>query len=273
MFGSIEISDPALEREGVRQVTVLSPALRRRGDVTLYVPPAAAERRDIPVVILLHGMYASHWSWTGKGEAHRIAARMIAEGTIPPLVLAMPSDGLWGNGSGYVPHADHDPAAWIVDEVPAVAAIACPAVSAKSPICIAGLSMGGFGALRLAALYPNRFIAAAGHSVVPDTAGMLRFSPDTREGWSTIPADCSILGAIDAATSPPPPIRFDCGLEDGLIADNRYLSAELEARGIPHNFTAQASGHDWAYWRAHLPDTLRFFADALRWKAEPVQHG
>jgi hypothetical protein len=64
----------------------------------------------------------------------------------------MPSDGLWGDGSGYVPHASQDFERWIVDEVPVATRIAVPACDDASPIFIAGLSMGGFAALRLNAL-------------------------------------------------------------------------------------------------------------------------
>jgi hypothetical protein len=67
---------------------------------------------------------------------------MIAAGEIPPLVLAMPSDGLWGDGSAYLPHLEQDFEKWIVEEVPLAAAEASDLVSAESPLFIAGLSMG-----------------------------------------------------------------------------------------------------------------------------------
>ena len=50
----------------------------------------------------------------------------------------MPSDGLWGDGSGYVPHADADYERWIVDEVPAAAALADERVTDRSPLFIGG---------------------------------------------------------------------------------------------------------------------------------------
>ena len=99
-FRTIEVSDPAIEAGGLTFVTVKSRALRRRADVTLYVPPLPPGMTDLPIVVLLHGVYGSHWAWALKGRAHLTAARLIAEGVLPPVALAMPSDGLWGDGSG-----------------------------------------------------------------------------------------------------------------------------------------------------------------------------
>ena len=83
-----------------------------------------AAAAPLPLVILLHGVYGSAWSWPLNGGAHLTVARLIEAEEIAPVALAMPSDGLWGDGSGYVPHADADYERWIVDEVPAAAALA-----------------------------------------------------------------------------------------------------------------------------------------------------
>ncbi len=100
MFRTIEISNPAYSPPGLRFVTVKSAALGQRADILLFVPMQAEAQRDVPLVLLLHGVYGSHWAWAFKGGAHLTAQRLIDVRAIPPLVLAMPSDGLWGDGSG-----------------------------------------------------------------------------------------------------------------------------------------------------------------------------
>ena len=117
-FHTIEVSDPRFEREHLRHVTVKSPALRARADLTVFVSPGVEAGQNPPIVILLHGVYGSHWAWTLKGGVHRTALRLVEEGSIAPLILAMPSDGLWGDGSGYLPHSGQDFERWIVAEVP-----------------------------------------------------------------------------------------------------------------------------------------------------------
>lgn len=261
-FATIELSDPALEASGLSHVTVTSAALKRRADVTLFVPDDVWGHDDIPIFVLLHGVYGSHWAWAMKGGAHRIAAKMIAEGSLPTCVLAMPSDGLWGQGSGYVPHADHDPERWILDEVPAIAALACPAVGAKSPVCISGLSMGGYGAMHLAGKYPERFAAVAAHSSCTHIDQLADFTPDNRESLSSADIDVDAFAALRSAGTALPPLRIDCGSDDQLLAHNRALHAALVNAGIAHEYAEYPGGHEWPYWTARLPETLTFFAAA-----------
>lgn len=259
-FRTVEVSDPTLAPEGLVFVTVKSAALRQRADLTLFVPPQAAGLRHAPIVILLHGVYGSHWAWAFKGGAHRTAQRLIDAGAIPPLVLAMPSDGLRGDGSGYVRHADQDFERWIVDEVPSAACAAFPACDERSPLAIAGLSMGGFAALRLAGRHPQRFVAAAGHSSITEVAQLDALIEEPRDRWANARVDTHVLDALCRAEAPLPPLRFDCGTEDALLPANRALHAALDAAGIAHEYAEHPGGHDWAYWARHLEDTLRFLA-------------
>lgn len=268
-FRTLELSDPAIEAGGLRFATVKSAALGQRADVTLWTPPDLEDARDLPVAVLLHGVYGSHWAWALKGDAHGTAARLMAEGALPPMALLMPSDGLWGDGSGYLRHRRQDFEAWIVDELPALAHVALPGCSARSPLLIAGLSMGGFGALRLAGKHRQRFAAAAAHSTMTELAQFDALLAESREGWSDDPRDASVLAALAAEAGPLPPLRFDCGREDPFIGANRALHAALDARGIAHQYAEHAGGHAWSYWSRHIEDTLRFFGAVLKRNDSP----
>jgi putative tributyrin esterase len=261
-FATVELSDPAYEVEGLRHATVGSPALHRRGDVTLFVPSEAAGMTDIPVFILMHGVYGSHWAWAMKAGAHRIAARMIADRSLQPCVLAMPSDGLWGQGSGYIPHDDHDPERWILDDVPAIAALACSAVTANSPVCISGLSMGGYGAMHLGGKYPERYQAIAAHSSCTNIAQLAEFTADDFSQCSTAAIDTDAFAALHSAGGALPPLRIDCGTDDQLLNHNRILHAALADAGIAHHYEEHPGGHEWSYWAARLPATLAFFGES-----------
>lgn len=262
-FRTIERSDPAIAMDGLEFVTVKSRALGRRADVTVYVPPAARDATDLPIVVLLHGVYGSHWAWALKGRAHLTAARLIGEGALPPVALLMPSDGLWGDGSGYVKHTDHDAERWIIDEMPALARAIIPACSARSPLLVAGLSMGGFGALRLAGRYPERIAAAAGLSSVTGASQFETLIEENRDGWSEDPADRSVLAALTETATPLPPLRIDCGLDDPFLEANRELHRALQAAGIAHEYAESAGGHDWECWSVTLEHTLCFFGHVL----------
>ena len=254
-FRTIEISEPRFEAEGLRWVTVKSRALGHRADLTLFVPGQAASAGNLPVVILLHGVYGSHWAWALKGGAHRTAARMI-----PPMVLAMPSDGLWGDGSGYLPHRNADFERWIVEEVPAAVRKAVPGVDEASPLFINGLSMGGFGALRLAAKYPQKFRGAGGHSSITLFEQFKLFVEEPLESYGCPKEDQSVLECMLRNREHLPALRFDCGSEDLLIEYNRELHRELKRAGITHIYEEFPGGHSWPYWETHLEDMLKFFA-------------
>jgi S-formylglutathione hydrolase FrmB len=176
----------------------------------------------------------------------------------------MPSDGLWGDGSGYVPHADADYERWIVAEVPAAAALADERVTDRSPLFLAGKSMGGFGALRLGAKYAARFAGISAHSAVTTLA---RLRESISEPLDALPgfgaADGTALHWLETHAPRLPPLRFDCGTGDGLLAGNRALHAALEARGIDHVYEEFPGGHDWPYWKLHVADSLRFFAGLI----------
>ncbi|MDO8541664.1 MAG: alpha/beta hydrolase-fold protein [Opitutaceae bacterium] len=268
-FRTIEISDPQYETEELREVTVKSSALGGRGDITLHVPRVARTTSDVPLIILLHGVYGSHWAWVRKAGAHRIASQLQAAGKLAPCVLAMPSDGLWGDGSGYLPHRAQNFERWIVEDVVAAARLAAPSVTERSHVCIAGLSMGGFGALRLAAKFPNRFVAAAGLSSITHFNQMARFVEEPLDSYAAPIGDHSILETMQRHRRPLPALRFDCGIDDPLLEANRELHTGLDAAGIAHQYAEYAGGHNWDYWTTHLPEMLLFFAHVLSGDHQP----
>ncbi len=262
-FRTIELSDPTLTPPGFHWITVQSPALRQRVDLTVYVPTTADPTEPLPTVTLLHGVYASHWAWAFKGGAHEIVERLVREQRIPPMALLMPSDGLWGDGSAYMKHADRDYASWIVDEVPEAAG-QTDARLIGGPRFITGLSMGGFGALRLGALHPETFSAFSGLSSATDLSQLEElcrksgFQYDLAKGQPK-----SVLDAMLANRDRLRPFRFDCGVDDFLIEPNRQLHRDLTAAGIGHGYVENPGEHTWPYWQKHLGDSLRFFAQVL----------
>lgn len=272
-FRSIEISDRRYERDGLRHVTVGSTALRGRADVSLFVPaglrredprePPFRDGRDPPLVILLHGVHGSHWAWASQGGAHLTARRLIRRGTIRAMVLAMPSDGLRGGGTGYLRHPERDFERWIVEEVPAAAALAAGRTGSWPAIFLAGLSMGGFGALRLGAKHAGRFRAVSGHSSITRFEQMREFVEDDLSLYHVRDRDRSVLRTILENRDRCPPLRFDCGTEDPLIEHNRELHRQLTEAGVPHRYREFRGGHEWPYWEDHVADSLRFFHEVL----------
>ncbi|MHA3771676.1 alpha/beta hydrolase [Verrucomicrobiota bacterium sgz303538] len=260
-FRTIEISDPRFEFDGLSQITVKSAALKGRADLTLW--PRSGQERPQAIVILLHGVYGSHWAWALKGGAHKTASRLMEAGEIPQMTLVMPSDGLWGDGSGYVAHRTQDYGRWIAEELPELTLQVLPSVRSDTPFFIAGLSMGGFGALRIGAKYWARFRGISGHSSITHFDQLSQFVEEDLASYHASLDERSVLETILANRDRLPPLRFDCGTHDPLLAHNRELHEQLKANAIPHTYEEFLGGHEWPYWEEHLADTLRFFASTL----------
>ena len=145
---------------------------------------------------------------------------------------------------------------------------------------IAGVSMGGYGALRLAFRHPELFGSASAHS-----AALVEKLPNFAKanGQQTVLAQ--VLGS--AFGSPPdlafwernspftlarnvsrragPKIYFDCGTEDdfGFNAGAKAFHELLQSRGIPHEFHLYPGGHDWKYVAEHFAASLQFHSRAF----------
>ena len=259
-FRTLRISDPRFERDDLRFITVKSPALNGRGDIVVFAPPEATS--DSPVVILLHGVYGSSWSWALGGGVHRTARQLMDAGTIDPMWIAMPSDGLWGDGSAYLAHTIQNFERWIVEDVP-MALIEGLGVQKDASRFIAGLSMGGFGALRIGAKYADRFHGISAHSAITQFDQMAEFVEEDLQSFNSQQNDGSVLGTMLRNKDRLPPLRFDCGSSDPLIDANRSLHEALKGADIDHVHEEFPGRHEWAYWELHVAKTLQFFASLL----------
>lgn len=264
-FRTLEVSDPRFSHEGLHHITVKTPNLRGRGDLSVFLPENTTNPLPLALVILLHGVYGSHWVWAMKAGVHRTAQRLIDEKQIKPLALAMPSDGLYGDGSGYLPHSGRDYEKWIVEDVPAAVRDGFPELRFdEKSMFIAGLSMGGFGAMRLGAKYPQRFRGFAGHSSITELGQMSQFVEEPLSAYKQPDSDDgSVLAQMLINKKKLAPFRFDCGLDDNLLNANRTLHQKLLENDVSHEYDEFPGGHEWPYWEKHIERTLLFF-DGLR---------
>ncbi|MFS4469005.1 alpha/beta hydrolase [Maribacter sp. 2210JD10-5] len=258
-FRTVELSDPAYEKDGLRFMTLKTPHLKGRGDICLFVPKLGKSLQNLPIYILLHGVYGSAWAWALKGGAHHMAQKLMQDGTISPAIIAMPSDGLWGDGSGYISHTEKDFEQWIVSDVPTAIKENIPEASDESILCIGGLSMGGYGALRLGAKHPHLFKAISAHSAITQFSEMAFFVEEPLDLFPVDDHEKNIIDIIKKNRDKLPPLRFDCGVADELINGNKILYQQLKELEVPHTYTEFEGGHEWSYWQKQLEHTLVFF--------------
>lgn len=262
-FHPIELSDPCYEQEHVRNMTFYSSALRGRSDVSLFVPPNHESIPTIPLVLLLHGVYGGHWTWFQNGGAHRTALQLMTEGRIRPMILIAPSDGMSGDGTAYLPQPERDNEAWVCEDVLDCVRKIFDGNAADAPVFIGGLSMGGYGALRLGAKYADRFKAISVHSAATNVHDLGAFLREPIDVTHLSPEEPDLMYWMRLNRDKLPPIRMDCGTEDPLLPLNRALHAELVRESIPHQYVENRGNHSWPYWRTHVADSLLFFESVL----------
>lgn len=151
----------AAARAELRAETFPSPALARDINANVYVPAGDPPPNGWPVVYLLHGHDGNQNSWRDLGNIEPTLDRLIGEGHIQPIVVVMPDAG----NSWYV---DSQAIGGPGDYETAITRDLRLAVEARHPVrkdregrAIAGLSMGGYGALRLAYKHNELYVATA----------------------------------------------------------------------------------------------------------------
>ncbi len=215
--------------------------------------PAHDVPRPWHVMFLLHGLSDDHTTWTRRTSIER-----YVEGL--PLVVVMP-DG----GRGYYVDAvdGHKYGEALGVELPEIVAAYFPT---DRPWCTTGLSMGGYGAFKLALDRPELFRSAVSHS------GALHFGrsldgPDeeyNREFRRVIgepgPGNrCDIHSIVDHMPADKlPAMRFDCGTEDFLLWANQEFHSHLVAKRIDHEYQEFPGDHEWAYWDEHVQEAILF---------------
>ncbi len=214
------------------------------------------------VLYLLHGLSDNHCTW-----CRRTGIERYAEVAGKDLIIVMPD----GGRSFYV----NDPRPgglayedFIVRDVVDFCDRTFPTIPSRDARAIAGLSMGGYGAIMLAMRHPEMFSAACSHSAATSFAhGPTPGRPDIDEIAESLPSgeyDCYLLAEKLKRAGRPLAVRMDCGTNDFLVEVNRDYHAHLDRLGIGHVYEEFPGEHNWDYWDRHIRRTLRFVAKNVR---------
>ena len=142
----------------IRREEHASQALGRALPFMVYLPDGY-ERGDLryPVLYLLHGAGGDESSWAKDGAIQATADRLMASGAIPPAIIVMPGCRTcwWVDGA-----VDKAETAFWTELVPTIAQ-RYRTIEGRKGRVVAGLSAGGYGAVRFAMRYPERIAAVA----------------------------------------------------------------------------------------------------------------
>jgi len=234
-------------------------ALQKQCSMNLILPESAKAKKPYCLLILLHGLSDDHTIWLRRTSLDRYVADL-------PLVVAMPDGGRSFycdavDGPAYEQHIMKDVLGFVEKYL--------PVRKNRSARAIGGLSMGGYGSMKLALKYPRVFASVVSHS------SSFGFAHDPRRGenpaWKRIVGDRAAGGKDDVFAiaekldpSKAPAIRFDCGKQDRLLDGNRRFHKHLTSLGIRHQCREYPGAHTWDYWDEHIQEALRFHMKHLK---------
>ena len=237
------------------------PSLNKMTSATVILPEN--KPGPFPVLYLLHGLADDHTSWTRRTSVERYVQDL-------PLIVVLPN----GDRSFYLdavarPNFAYE--TYLTRDLLNFVDATFQTIPHRAGRALAGLSMGGYGALSLALKHPDLYCAAASFS------GAVQFGRtplNPADGWGA--EFLALLGASsedgpndlqavvesgDPATRPL--LRLDCGVDDFLIEHNREFAVFLAEKNVPHEYVEYPGAHDWGYWDAHIQDALPFLSKAL----------
>ncbi len=253
-----------------------SPALGHDLGYSLYLPPGydSGDQR-YPTLYLLHGKDGNHLEWLHDGHLQATLDGLIAAGTVAPMIVVMP-DG--GGDSWYVDFkalgGDGDYETAIAVDLVAWIDHTYRTKPERHFRAIGGLSMGGFGALRLAFVAPFRYEAAASFSgalwaqITPQSNvgdrvnrifnGAFGRPFDARRFVAENPL--SLIDAV-AAAKDPPAVFLTVGDNDRykLYHDTFIAFERMRGAGLDVAMRMTGGDHEWSTWAEELPSALRFF--------------
>jgi S-formylglutathione hydrolase FrmB len=239
-------------------VTFHAGSLGRDMKYRVIMPAQVAPGQTLPVLYLLHGGGEDFHAWSNYSNVAGYAAA--------GLILVMPE----GESSYYVNAVERPKDRfedYIVHDLIADVEQRLPARTGRENRAIAGVSMGGFGAVLLALKHPELFAFAGGISPALDVPSR-PFSIKRVDQWRRHSAIFGpwggshrrendpyvIAGSADPAQSPY--LFLTCGEQEGLLPANRKFGALLGKRGFHYEFHPGPGGHDWNQWNRQLPELM-----------------
>lgn len=241
-------------RVTVREGSFQSAALGRPMRYRIILPSDyEAMRRRYPVLYLLHGLTGDYADWESKTNLAEYAQRLH-------LIIVMPDgNDAWYTNSAGDPQEKYED--YIAKDLIAEIDEQYRTISARYARAMAGLSMGGYGAMKFGLKYPQTFAFAASFSgalqVARDADFLSNRPGKSRDGVMKIfgPAGSQTRAENDlyALVKKADPARMpyfylDCGTEDGLLQPNREFVALLHQQKIAYEYRELPGAHAWDYW-------------------------
>ena len=239
------------------QCDFYSEALQLSTSMTVILPQPVRSR--YPVLYLLHGLSDDHTTWLRRTSIERYVEPLGLAVVMPAVHRSFYADMAHGNRYW----------TFISRELPALVRGFFPVSRKHEDTFVAGLSMGGYGAFKLALSFPQRFAAAASLSGALDQAGPAPqpVDPAMRAEMENIYGDLDKLAGgpndvmhlarqVAKSTGPKPRLHQCCGTEDFLYDQNLRFRDQARALGLDLTYEEGPGEHEWGYWDRMIQQVL-----------------
>ena len=257
-------------------LTIKSSILKMERKFAVYLPPDyETSDRSYPVLYLLHGMGDDQTGWIQFGEVLRITDAAIKDGSATSMIIIMPDANTKKVGYFNSIEGDWNYENFFFEELMPMVEKAYRIKSEKRFRAIAGLSMGGGGSFMYALHRPDLFSSACPLSAYVGPLSIENFNMQLQRTNSKITDKAKIQSyfenhnAVSLIENTPTDklksVRWfiDCGDDDFLYEGNSLVHIALRKKELPHEYRVRNGGHSWTYWRASLPEVLKFVSEAF----------
>ena len=249
-----------------------SKALTKHITVNVILPEAnkklegigLGDRESYKTLYLFHGLSQNHTDWMRKSSIERYADKY-------GIAVVMPNvDRSWYTDTAY--GANYF--TFVSEELPTVCRGYFKGMSGeREDNFVAGLSMGGYGALKVALTFPEKYAGCASLSGALDITRKNR--PLNMSEWKSI-FDFNMESALELEGSKHdiyalakknheagvkfPKMYIWCGTEDSpmILKNNTDFHALLEELGVEHFYEESEGNHSWIWWDMHIKEALGF---------------
>lgn len=220
----------------------------------------SVKKEKYPTLYLLHGLSDDHTIWQRRTSIERYVSSM-------GLAVVMPNGGRsfytdMKHGYKYF--------TFMTEELPEIARQFFPLSEKREDNFVAGLSMGGYGAFKLALSCPEKYSAAASLSGAMDMARRVSaVEAERNDEMYNIFGDPDLMKnskhdlfhlakKVSESDGPKPKLYQCCGTEDFLYEDNINFKNFIEETNLNYTYDEGPGIHEWAYWDSEIQKVLKW---------------
>ncbi len=237
-----------------------SAVLELNTQLEIIIPDDIKENEKIKVLYLLHGYFGNHTDWTRMSSIERYISKYRVAVVMPSVNNSYYTDMVYG--LNYF--------TYMTEELPRFIENTFPVSKQREDHYVCGLSMGGYGALKMALTYPNKYKMAASLSGALNldhiqTLSMTNGRKSQFEAtFGTKPVKGThddlkyLLSQMPKKDKESLNIFVGCGTEDFLYHDNVDFVSFLKEQKVNCTYVESSGAHDWAFWDSYIQKVIQW---------------